>query len=169
MDILERPCYQKGASEWVVIKKDILHYHKIPYTISMILECSRRLRECLTPDLLTKKYRVENETNPMYGHCYHATQAMYYLLDTDTLDPMSARDYRGDLHWWLRDRENGFVIDMTADQYYSVGKEPPHNKGKVSKWYGWKQRPHKRTMHLMMKMQQDAIMDSWVADHLAPS
>ena len=31
---------------------------------------------------------------------------------------------------------------MTADQYYSIGKEPPYEDGKISKWYGWKHRPH---------------------------
>ena len=25
----------------------------------------------LTPELITKKYREENATNPMFGHCYH--------------------------------------------------------------------------------------------------
>ena len=154
MDILERCCYQKVDNEWKIIKKDILTYQKIPYNISSILECSRRLREVLTPELLSKKYKKENETNPMYGHCYHTTQAMFYLLDTDTLDPMSAVDWRGDTHWWLRDRENGFVVDMTADQYFSVGRQPPHNKGKVSKWYGWRGRPHKRTLTLIEKIQK---------------
>lgn len=154
MDILERCCYQKVDNDWKIIKKDILTYQKIPYNISSILECSRRLREVLTPELLSKKYKKENETNPMYGHCYHTTQAMFYLLDTDTLDPMSAIDWRGDTHWWLRDRENGFVVDMTADQYFSLGKEPPHNKGKVSKWYGWRGRPHKRTLTLIKKIQK---------------
>ena len=91
----------------------------------------------------------------MYGHCYHTTQAMYYLLDTDTLDIMSAIDWRGDKHWWLRDRETNNDIDMTVDQYYSIGKEPPHEDGKISKWYGWKQRPHGRTLKLIRKMQPD--------------
>ena len=89
----------------------------------------------------------------MYGHCYHTTQAMYYLLDTDTLDIMSAIDWRGDKHWWLRDRETNNDIDMTVEQYYGIGKEPPHKDGKISKWYGWKHRPHGRTLKLIKKMQ----------------
>lgn len=154
MDKLVRHSYTKIDDEWKIIKTQTLTYQRIPYNIVSILEYSRKLKECLTPDLLTKKYRQENEKNPMYGHCYHTTQAMFYLLDTDTLDPMSAVDWRGDTHWWLKDRENGFVVDMTADQYYSIGKEPPHNKGKVSKWYGWKGRPHKRTLTLIEKLQR---------------
>ena len=42
---------------------------------------------------------------------------------------------------------------MTSDQYYSIGKTPPHEDGKISKWYGWKQRPHGRTLKLIKKMQ----------------
>ena len=66
---------------------------------------------------------------------------------------MSAKDWRGDKHWWLRDRETNNDIDMTVDQYYSIGKEPPHEDGKISKWYGWKHRPHGRTLKLITKMQ----------------
>ena len=156
MTKLDRHCYDKIDNEWVIVKTYTLEFQRIPYNIASILECSRRLRQVLTPDLLTKKYRLENETNPMYGHCYHTTQAMYYLLDTDTLDPMRGRDWRGDDHWWLRDRENGFIVDMTADQYYSIDKEPPYDKGKVSSWYGWKQRPHKRTLDLITRLQVDS-------------
>jgi hypothetical protein len=68
---------------------------------------------------------------------------------------MSAKDWRGDTHWWLRDRETNNDIDMTSDQYYSIGKEPPHEDGKISKWYGWKGRVHKRTLTLIGKMVGD--------------
>ena len=156
MDKLERHSYQKVDDEWKIIKTDILWYERVPYNISTILGLSQKLKQVLTPDLLTKKYRAKNETNPMYGHCYHTSQAMYYLLDTDTRDPMMGPDCFGGTHWWLRDRENGFIVDMTSDQYYSVGKEPPHNKGKVKPWYGWKGRPHKRTMNLITRLQPDA-------------
>ena len=109
------------------------------------------IRTQLTPDLLTKKYRKENETNPMYGHCYHSTQALFYLLDPHDLIPMSGIDYRGDTHWWLYD-DRGVIYDTTADQYYSVGQVPPHVVGKKTSWYGWKQRPHQRTLTLMMRV-----------------
>ena len=169
MDKLERHSYAKIDGEWKITKTITLSYEKIPYTLSTVLALQKKLEEVLTPDLLTPKYREENETNPMYGHCYHTTQAVFYLLDSNTLDPMSAKDYRGDTHWWLKDRESGMVIDMTSDQYYSVGQEPPHHKGKVSKWYGFKSRVHKRSMTLIQKIQKDATMDTWVADHLTPS
>ena len=88
MDKLERHSYTKIDGEWKVSKTAILTYQRIPYNISMIALIQKRLYDVLTPDLVTPKYREENKTNPMYGHCYHTTQALYYLFDTDTLDPM---------------------------------------------------------------------------------
>lgn len=108
------------------------------------------IRRNLTPDLLTPKYREENQTNPMYGHCYHSTQALFYLMDTDELTPMAGVDYREDYHWWLQKDE--LIYDLTAEQYYSVGKLPPYHNGKPTKWYGWKQRPHQRTLDLIIRV-----------------
>jgi hypothetical protein len=108
------------------------------------------IKRHLTPDLLTPKYRAENLSNPTYGHCYHSTQALYYLMNTDKLVPMSGIDYREDYHWWLQDGER--VYDVTGDQYYSVRKLPPYQNGKKSKWYGWGQRPHQRSLDLIVRV-----------------
>jgi hypothetical protein len=108
------------------------------------------IKHQLTPDLLTPKYRLENQTNPTYGHCYHSTQALFYLMNTDKLVPMSGKDYRGEYHWWLQDGKR--VYDVTGDQYYIVGKLPPYHNGKKSKWYGWGQRPHQRSLNLMIRL-----------------
>ncbi len=108
------------------------------------------LRRNLTPDLLSKKYRQENITNPTYGHCYHSTQALFYLMDTDQLIPMCGKDYRDDYHWWLQNGER--IYDVTAEQYYSVGKLPPYHNGKPTKWYGWGGRPHQRSLDLMIRV-----------------
>ncbi len=155
MTILERHSYKKIHDNWEITKTVKLYYERVPYTLSSLSVCSKKLEDCLTPDLVTKKYREENQNNPMYGHCYHTTQAMFYLLDTDTLDIMSGIDWRGDKHWWLRDRITGYEVDMTVDQYYSIDKQPPYDDGKISKWYGWKHRPHMRTLKLIMRMQPD--------------
>ena len=79
MATLERHSYKKVGDEWQITKTMKLTYEKIPYSLSCLSPCLVKLEECLTPDLLTPKYREENKTNPMYGHCYHTTQAMYYL------------------------------------------------------------------------------------------
>ena len=90
----------------------------------------------------------------MYGHCYHTTQAMFYLLDhSNSLEAHTAVDYRGDQHWWLKDINDESIIDVTADQYFSINKTPPYDKGKMRTWYGWKGRPHKRTFKLILKLQ----------------
>ena len=122
------------------------------------------IRNNLTPDLLggRKKLLYPNDilTNKMYGHCYHASQALFYLIDTDKLVPMSGEDYREEKHWWLQDGEN--VYDVTAEQYFSVGKEPPHDKGKKSKWYGWKQRPQQISLDLMVRVLGDRLIEDTV-------
>ena len=122
-------------------------FHYSELNLSLVIGT---IRKNLSPDLLTPKYRRDNLTNPTYGHCYHSTQSLFYLMDTDCLVPMSGIDYHGDTHWWLQHGEN--IYDVTAEQYYTVGKLPPYQVGKKTQWYGWKQRPHQRSLNLMMKV-----------------
>ena len=92
-----------------------------PYSYSDINLVMSLLKLKLTPDLLSRKklmYRQDTLTNKYYGHCYHSTQALYYLMDTDQLVPMKGKDYRGETHWWLQDDDK--IYDVTADQYYSL-------------------------------------------------
>lgn len=112
------------------------------------------IRRYLSSDLLKGRkklmYPDDVNTNPCYGHCYHSSQALYYLMDTDKLVPMSAEDYRGEKHWWLQDGDK--IYDVTAEQYYCVGKLPPYENGKKSKWYGWKGRPQQISLDLMIRV-----------------
>ena len=112
------------------------------------------IRQNLTLDLLKgrKKLMYPNDvqTNNCYGHCYHSSQALYYLMNTDALVPMSGEDYRGEKHWWLQNEEK--IYDVTAEQYYTVGKLPPYHSGKKSRWYGWKQRPQQISLDLMVRI-----------------
>src|SRR6266542_1535998 len=70
------------------------------------------IQKNLTPDLLKEKFRSGNVNNPFFGHCYHATEALYYLIRELEL-PESFRDFkpcRGTdannvPHWWLQDKE----------------------------------------------------------------
>ena len=155
MRTIERPRYKD---------KTIYETRKItfePYRYSENNMClvMGLIRRQLTPDLLTPKYREENIQNPTYGHCYHSTQALYYLIDTDQLVPMSGKDYRGDYHWWLQDGNK--IYDLTAEQYYSVGQLPPYENGKPSKWYGYYQRPHQRSLNLIIRvLGKDKVVDT---------
>ena len=87
----------------------------------------------LHPKLLKPEYRKTNANNPMYGHCYVATEALYCLMNkfslTDTFKPFQAKDENNVSHWWLQSQD-GEIIDITASQYTSVGKTPPYSNGK---------------------------------------
>ena len=123
--------------------------------ITMVME---KIANNLTPSMITKKYREENKSNPMFGHCYHSSQALYYLMDTDVLEQMSAIDYHDCSHWWLRDKNTKQIFDITADQYYFVNQIPPYAEEKKKPWYGWKQRPHQRTLDLMVLVLGEQLM-----------
>lgn len=136
-------------------------YEYTEYTMCLVIGLIRRK---LTPDLLTPKYRFENQTNPTYGHCYHSSQALFYLMNTNELVPMCGKDYRNDYHWWLQNGDK--IYDVTAEQYYSVGKLPPYENGKPTKWYGWKQRPHQRSLDLIVRvLGKENVEDTLITVH----
>ena len=131
-----------------------------PYSYSEIDLVIELIQNNLTPDLLKNKklmYPGDRRNNKYYGHCYHSTQALYYLIDTDQLVPMSGEDYRGEKHWWLQVRER--ILDVTSEQYYCVNESPPYNSGKKSTWYGWKQRPQQITINLMKRVLGDRTIE----------
>ena len=118
------------------------------------------IQKNLTPDLLKhKRLMYKGDSNKYYGHCYHSSQALYYLMDTLELVSMSGEDYRGEKHWWLQHNDN--IYDCTAEQYYDRGKLPPYHNGKKSKWYGWKQRPQQISLDLIVRvLGNDNVQDT---------
>ncbi len=94
------------------------------------------IKSALTVELLQKKYRGENPENPLFGHCYVASEALYYLIRSLSFNdhlleykPCRGRDSDNITHWWLQDNE-GKILDPTAEQYTSQGKVPPYQKGR---------------------------------------
>jgi hypothetical protein len=84
----------------------------------------------LSSDLLKLEYKNNNnQDNPLYGHCYVASEAVYHLLGSEKVVPCYGRHKEGGTHWWLVDRKTNEIIDPTADQYYCVGKRPPYDGG----------------------------------------
>ena len=73
---------------------------------------------------------THNASNPMFGHCYHSSQALFHLMDTNVLEQRTAVDYHDCSHWWLVDKTTDKIYDITADQYYHVGQTPPYVDGK---------------------------------------
>ena len=122
------------------------------------------IQKNLTPDLLKGRkklmYPDDVKTVKYYGHCYHASQALYYLMKCDKLTPMSGEDYRGEKHWWLQ-YENS-VYDCTAQQYLDKGENPPYNVGKKTAWYGWKQRPQQISLNLMKRVLKDRLISDTI-------
>ena len=127
-----------------------------PYPMTEIDSVIGSIVSNLSPEMVTKKYREENKSNKMFGHCYHSSQALFYLMDTDVLEQRTAIDYHDCSHWWLVDKTTEKIYDITADQYYSVDQLPPY-PGKKKPWYGWKQRPHQRTLDLMVLVLGDRL------------
>lgn len=155
MKIVERHRYKdKKIFETRTLKFEPFLYEDISLVMGYIADK-------LTPDIVSKRYREENSSNPMFGHCYHASQALYYLMDTDVLEQMSAIDYHNEAHWWLRDKITHEIYDITSEQYYSVNQKPPY-PGKKKNWYGWKQRPHQRTLNLMVKVLGSRLIEDTV-------
>ena len=99
---------------------------------SVTADLMAAIRKVLTPDLVQPKYRGHPE-NPMFGHCYVASEALYHMLGGKVAGYQSYRgkDDTGDVHWWLEDTLTGHRYDVTADQYLSVGKRPPYAAGRA--------------------------------------
>jgi len=148
--------YKKENGEWVVFAQWIIEFEPYPYTKENVKYLSEEIRKNLSTKFLSSKYKEDNKSNPLFGHCYHSTQALTFFLDCDTIEPYSGKDSLGNTHWWLQDGSE--IIDVTAAQYDILLCDPPYEVGKPSKWYGWKHRPHKRSMELMKLVQPSASL-----------
>ena len=100
----------------------------------------------LTPDLLPRKWVERNSTNPMFGHCHTASGCLQKVFGTKNIKLYRALDDEGIWHWWAVDL-NGNLIDLTVDQYLSVGRTPPHADGTKSSILGFEYR--KRVLRLL--------------------
>jgi len=85
--------------------------------------------------LLPKKWLERNKTNPTFGHCHTVSGVLYKIFG-----PKNVKMYRGFdgeiYHWWVLDL-NGNIIDLTADQYFSVEGVPPYNVGEKAGLLGF--------------------------------
>tara|TARA_B100000575_G_scaffold120801_1_gene96152 strand:- start:1653 stop:2135 length:483 start_codon:yes stop_codon:yes gene_type:complete len=153
MKIVERNRYNDKGQ---VFQKRVLTFE--PYSFDQIESVIKKIQENLSGDLLKGKrlkYADDVKLYQYYGHCYHSSQALFFMMDTDKLIPMSAVDWRDEKHWWLQCEDK--IYDVTEDQYYSRSKTPPHESGKKSVWYGWKQRPQQITLDLMVRVLGDRL------------
>ena len=140
-----KPSDYKVWSAWI-LEYEQYNYPEDLDKVTKLIQSHLELKFCPT------QFREMNLGNPMFGHCYHANQALYYFFKDANLKAMSALCDVAGAHWWCEDVD-GNIIDITSDQYYSVGTNPPYDKGKETKWYGWKNRPHRKTQDLMKLVQ----------------
>ena len=93
------------------------------------------IKRNLTPDLLPKKWIIKNESNPAFGHCHNASGCLYKIFGSKQLSLY--RGFDGEIyHWWVQDKA-GKIIDLTSEQYTSIGKLPPYDKAEKSGLLGF--------------------------------
>jgi hypothetical protein len=74
-----------------------------------------RVQQSLSDDLRRPPY--QGHPNPLTGHCYVASEALYHLLGGKRagLTPMVLKVEFG-THWFLK-TNSGDILDPTADQF----------------------------------------------------
>lgn len=109
----------------------------------------------LTSDLLPKKFIERNASNPTFGHCHTASACLQKIFGSKNIKLYRGHD--GEIyHWWAVDK-HGKQIDLTADQYYSVGKNPPYDVGEKSSMLGFSYRT--RTLTLLDKVTKELSLN----------
>ena len=115
------------------------------YNKSNLKIVSELIIDNLTADLLPKKYREENKTNTTFGHCHTASVCLQQIFSSKELKLYRAIDYRGIMHWWCVDNDND-IIDLTIEQYTSIGKTPPYENGGKSNKLGFAYKERMNTL-----------------------
>ncbi len=104
-------------------------------------------------DLRRPKYR--GHENPLTGHCYVASEALYYLLGGKAAGwtPMFV-SHEGEPHWFLRNAD-GHILDATASQFKTpVPYEKARGKGFLTL------KPSKRAQEVMNRVRDaDPILE----------
>lgn len=114
----------KGKSDYLYL--DLL----VTYSIS---EVKNAIINSLSDDLLKPDYlkNLEMRKSNVYGHCYAASEAMYYLTGGKSKwTPQQGRCEVLGSHWWLKEKSTNEIMDLTADQFFSLDLAPPYGKGK---------------------------------------
>ena len=115
-----------------------------------------RLSLGIDRDLLKPAYR--NNPNPVAGHCYVASEALYYLLGSRDWVPCNV-NHEGSPHWYLKNKRTGKFLDPTAGQFLTpVPYSMEHGKGfctdKISK----------RAMELLKRLNMNPRVDRYLID-----
>jgi len=86
-----------------------------------------QVRSLLNPDLIPEKFKDNKINSPYYGHCYHASLALYNLLGgiNSGYKIKCGLDSDNIKHYWIE--IDNRIIDPTIEQYTDLNREPPYN------------------------------------------
>ena len=128
----------------------------IPYNKRNLNRVSKSILKHLTPDLLPKKYLIQNKKNKFYGHCHNASGCLYMFFRSQNVPMYRAYDDSLKLvnepmyHWFILNRHTNVIIDITSEQYSSHPKV-------LSKLYKNKEKAgllgfkYKKRVHTLLK------------------
>lgn len=114
-----------------------------------------KIKKHLTPDLL--KGVEYDPKNPLKGHCYVASEALYYFLDKSLFCPVVA-SYKSSTgkkctHWWIANRSGTSIFDLTGEQFKPSFLKQLYTKGRKSGFLTKK--PSKRAKILIHRVLND--------------
>jgi len=110
-------------------------------------ELFHKIRALLTPDLIPEKFRDNKVDSSFYGHCYHASLALYKLLGGKEAGYKIKCGIDSDniKHYWIEVDDR--IIDPTIEQYTDLGRELPYKNLSKCDY-----RPSKSTKILIKKL-----------------
>ena len=100
--------------------------------------------------------QIRNTIPKPKGNCVPTTFLLTYLVKTQELVSYSGLDRGGVNHWFLIDRGNKEVYDITKDQYSKAELASIYENAKPKPYYGFQSQPAARFFDLLMKIQPTA-------------
>lgn len=89
---------------------------------------SKDIATCLSDDLLHKDYKAQKKGNALAGHCYVASEALYWLGAKEKGYTPHFVAFSESRHWYLKNKESGEILDPTADQF---NRPVPYQNGRA--------------------------------------
>ena len=123
-----------------------------------INDAIKKVLDNLQLDDLKKKYRKKHEEencNELYGHCFVATEVLWELLkEKNTHEFFPHYVFHENCgHWFLKHRQNGDIIDVTAGQFETP--VPYHKRGRRSSMMRLDEVPTKRTIEFLRRINNE--------------
>jgi hypothetical protein len=141
----------------IILKYSQFLNEKISHEESLI----RDIKKVLTPDLLKGYWKKVGSENSMAGHCYVATETLYWLLGgpdgpykpfvlghntwPEGLD-------EGETHWFLKNMETGEILDPTKEQFGDINIA--YDKGTPNGMMNFPKGGSKRAREVMRRLQE---------------